>query len=278
MPNLRIIYDNAADAGRPTTLAASTTAGTLAAANMQSDRKSMVHRSTGTSVSYTLTWANGESIGGVALPASNLSAEATIRVRLYSDTAGTALLADSGVLFACAGLNVEAWDWEGILNGNAFPFGALAKSAVWFANNWFAKCCVIDLADPTNPAGYIDNSRLVIGPTWSPIRNAKYGVQVLPFDRSDARRNDADDDIVDRRQQHDKLRLDLQYVPEADRAKLMQIIRNVGTSRKFFLSLTPGDASPVAEQDGMFYGRRANNPVTFDMPLAFSTTLDLEGW
>lgn len=277
MPNLRIIHDNAAD--RADTLVASTTAGALAAANMQTDRKSEVHRSTGTSVSYTATWAGGVSIGGVALPATNLSAEATIRVRLYDDVPGTVLLADSGVQYACPGLNMDLWDWEGILNANAFAYGGASKSAVWFANNWFAKCCVIDLADPTNPAGYIDSARLVIGPWWSPRWNAKYGLQVTDVDRSTVKRNDADDAIGERRQHHDAMKFDLQWMPEADRARVRQIFANVGTSRNFFLSSTPNDVSPVAEQDGMIFCHRASNTgLTNDFSLAFSTQFDLEGW
>ena len=63
MPNLRLIHDNAAD--RATSLAASTTSGALVAAYMQNDFKGQVHRSTGTSVSYTLTWTAGETVGGV---------------------------------------------------------------------------------------------------------------------------------------------------------------------------------------------------------------------
>ena len=56
MSNLRLIYDNATD--RATSISASTTSGALVAANLQNDFKGQVHRSTGTSVSYTLTWTN----------------------------------------------------------------------------------------------------------------------------------------------------------------------------------------------------------------------------
>ena len=67
MPNLRLIHDNAAD--RATSIAASTTSGALVAAYLQNDFKGQVHRSTGTSVTYTLTWTAGETVGAVALVA-----------------------------------------------------------------------------------------------------------------------------------------------------------------------------------------------------------------
>ena len=81
MSNLRIIHANYAD--QATTLTASTTSGSLAASYMQTDLKGQAHRSTGTSVTYTLTWTNGVTLGAVALPATNLTAAATLRVRLY---------------------------------------------------------------------------------------------------------------------------------------------------------------------------------------------------
>ena len=145
MPNLRLIHDNAAD--RATSLAASTTAGALVAAYLQNDFKGQAHRSTGTSMSYTLTWTAGETVGAVALPATNLSASATIRVRLYSDTGGTTLIADSGTVNACPGLNLGLWNWSLPINGNAFAFGGASKSAVWFSAHYFARRCVIDLVD-----------------------------------------------------------------------------------------------------------------------------------
>lgn len=276
MPNLRLIHDNAAD--RATSLAASTTSGALVAAYLQNDFKGQVHRSTGTSVSYTLTWTNGETVGGVALPATNLSASATIRVRLYSDTGGTTLIADSGTVNACPGLNLGLWNWALPLNGNAFAFGGASKSAVWFSAHYFARRCVIDLVDTGNTAGYIDNARLVVGAYWEPAYNARYGAQVSVVDRTSNSRNDAGDNLADRGTQHDTLSLSLEWLGETDRARLMQIMRNAGTARNVFVSLLPGWVDPVAEQDHMIYGKRANAGVSFDHYALFSNKIDIEGW
>lgn len=276
MPNLRLIYDNAAD--RATSLAASTTAGALVAAYLQNDFKGQAHRSTGTSVTYTLTWTAGETVGAVALPATNLSASATIRVRLYSDTGGTTLIADSGTVYACPGLNLGLWNWALPLNGNAFAYGGASKSAVWFSSHYFARRCVIDLADTGNPAGYIDNARLVVGAYWEPAYNASYGAQVSVVDRTTNSRNDAGDNLADRGTQHDTLSLSLEWLGETDRARLMQIMRNAGTARNVFVSLLPGWVDAVAEQDHMIYGKRANAGVSFDHYALFSNKIDIEGW
>ena len=276
MPNLRVIHDNSAD--RATSLAASTTSGALVAANLQNDFKGQVHRSTSTSVTYTLTWTAGETVGGVALPATNLSASATIRVRLYSDTGGTTQIADSGTVYACPGLNLGLLNWSLPLNGNAFAFGGASKSAVWFSSHYFARRCVIDLVDTGNPAGYIDNARLVVGSYWEPAINAGYGVEANVVDRTSNRRNDAGDNLSDLGTKHDTLSLKLGNVGETDRARLMQIMRNAGAARNVFVSLLPGWADPVAEQDHMIYGKRANAGVSFDHYALFSNKIDIEGW
>jgi hypothetical protein len=276
MPNLRIIYDNAAD--RATSIAADSTSGSLVASNMQTDLKGQVHRSTATSVKYTLTWTNGESIGGAALPAVNLTASATIQVKAYSDTAGITLIGDTGVVNACPGADLGSWDWSMPLNANAFAFGGAAKTAVWFDSQLFVKRLEIYLVDTSNAAGYIDCARIVAGPYWEPSVQADYGVTPQTVDTTDSRRNDAGDLIPDAGTLHDHLELDLKMMDETDRAGLMRIMRSVGTRGNIFLSVLPGNGLSVQEQDHMIYGKRQNAGVPFDFYNSFSNKLVVEGW
>lgn len=275
MPNLRIIYDNAADRA---TAYASTTSGSLSASLMQNDLKGQAHRSTGTAVTYTLTWETAQTVGGVGLPATNLSSMSTIRARLYSDTAGTALLADTGVKYACPGLNLSMWDWTLPLNCNAFAFGGASKTAIWFDQHYAAKCCVIDLVDTVNSAGYIDCSRLVVGGFWEPLYNAEYGAQSGEVDTTEVKRNDAGDSLPDIGTRHDVMTFSLAMMPESDRARLRMLFRNVGTGRNLLISLLPGDASAIAEQDHILYGKRPNSTIGFTSYNAFSNAMQLEGW
>lgn len=83
MPNLRIVSDNAI--ARAASLVASSTAGSLVAANLAIDRKSSVHRATSTSVIYTAAWDAAERIGCVALPFCNLSPTAQWRIRAHAE-------------------------------------------------------------------------------------------------------------------------------------------------------------------------------------------------
>lgn len=276
MSNLRIIHRN--DADQATSLSASTTSGSLSAELMQTDRKGEAHRSTGTSVTYTLTWTGGVTLGGVALPATNLSSGATMRVRLYDATSAGTLLLDTGTNIACPGLTAGPWTWTATFNAAAFAYGYLSKAIAWFANTAGVKRAVIDLVDTGNPAGYIDCARLVAGPWWSPTWNAEYsGLSTTLVDNSENTRNDAGDLPSDRAPVHQELTLSLPILSEAERSQLMQIMRANGVWRPIFLSLMPAVAT-AAEQDFMVYGKRKNSP--FDLPgfARYSHSMTIESW
>lgn len=276
MPNMRLIYDNVASSA---TLTTSSTAGLLVASNMLTDVKSAVHRSTGTSVSYTLTWAANQVVGGVALPATNLTATATIRVQLYSDTAGTVQIADSGTVSACPSSQLGLFGWGSSINANAFAHGGASKVAVWFSTQLStARRCVITLTDTSNPAGYIDCARLVLGPYWEAPYNPKYGAAAGTQDLTKVDRSEGGDQLTVRGPQYQTMSLDLALLPEAKRAELAKIIRSVGSHTNVFLSLLPGSATASAEQDHMIYGKRSSSPFTFDFFNAFSTKIEIEGW
>lgn len=274
MQNLKIIFDNVADSA---TVTASSTSASLVASNMQSDIKSKVHRSTGLSVTYTLTWTKDVSIGGVALPATNLSGDSTVRIRLYN--AANAVIADSATVPAAPGLNLGLWNWSQPINANTFAYGGVAKVSHFFENHYQARKCVIDLVDTAaNLAGYIDCSRLVVGAYWSPSINADWGASVSIVDTSTTERSEAGDLISDRGILHDRLTFDLGALKEVDRANLMLLIRKSGTARNIFINLLPGDESSIAEQDFMIYGKRANSNVRYDFVNRFSSSFEVEGW
>lgn len=278
MPNLRIIYDNAAD--RATSLTASTTAGGLVASNMQTNIKGKPHRSTGLTVTYTLTWTAGEVIGGVGLPATNLSGDATIRVQLYSDTGCTTQIADSGTQPACTGADLDLWDWAQPLNANAFSFGGASKTAIWFADQLTAYGCKITLVDTvSNTAGYIDCSRITCGKYWEPSTHVQNGsLNIEQADLSTRERNDAGDLIASRSIQHDKLRFDLAYLQEADRQAIMRIARKAGTSNNILVSVFNDTPNSVLAQDSTIYGKVVNFATTQQLYGFYSTPLEIEGW
>ncbi len=276
MSNLRILWDNAAD--RATSLLADSTAGSLVAANMQNDLKGKVHRSAGTSVTYTLTWTNGESIGAVVLPCSNLSGDATVRVRGYDATVGGTLLVDGGTVAAAPGLNLGMWNWSQPINANAFSYGGVSKTQVWLGTHYPIKRLVIDLVDTGNDAGYIDCARIVAGAYFEATYNPSYGAAVDYVDTSENSRNDAGDLRSDLGTRHDTLTFDLDYMPEVDRAEMLRIVRAVGVSRNVVISVLPDDVDPTLSQDFCIFGKLSNSAVVARMPNIYSKRFDVEGW
>lgn len=276
MPILRLLHRN--DADQATSLSASTTAGSLVAAYMQTDRKGEAHRSTGTSVTYTLTWTGGVTLGAVALPATNLTAAATMRVRLYSNTACTTLLQDSGTNTACPGLSAAPWTWTRTFNASAFAYGYASKAVRFFETQQAGvKGLKIDLADATNPAGYIDCARIVAGPWWSPERGAETGFTTQLVDDTTNTRTDAGDQASERGPMRTELALQLPRLPEADRATLMQLIRANGIWRPVFLSLYPL-AGTAAEQDHMVFGKRKSSPIKHSFFAHYAHPIEIESW
>jgi hypothetical protein len=106
MPNLRIIYDNAADRAA---LTASTTAGSLGVANLQNNRKGRPWRATGTTARLGATWGAPERIGGVFLPFCNLSPTATMRVRASNE-----LAVQNQLTFSDHFMNPAFWQISGL--------------------------------------------------------------------------------------------------------------------------------------------------------------------
>lgn len=271
MPNLRIIFDNKADSAT-----VSVSNGTNAA-NMQNDYKGKIHRSSGTTVSYTLTWASQITLGGVALPATNLTSDATIRVRAYITGAPDTLVTDSSVIYACPGQTLELWNWSQPLNANAFFYGGASKTAVWFNSPVACDKVVIDLVDTNNPAGYIDCARLVVGNYWEPKFNMSNGAQVTINDISETVRNDTGDLLADRGIIHDMISFDFSLLLDEDRLALTQLLRKIGTSRNFLMSTIP-DNNSILEQTYMIYGKRTNSSINMELYGIYSHSMEIEGW
>ncbi|MGF7130528.1 hypothetical protein P3T40_002003 [Paraburkholderia sp. EB58] len=252
MPNLRVVHDNAADRG---TLAASSTAGALAAANLRTQMKAQVWRATGTSATLTLTWALPEQIACVVLPFCNLTSTATMRVRGYTLAADVDPAFDTGVRPACpySALDLFGWGTQP-LGCNAFAFGGGTYAVAWFENAAVERL-VIDIADPDNSTGYVEASRLVAGPYWSPQKNVDWSPKLTVEDSTTNTRNDAGDLITDRGTRYRTLAVSLSWLPPADRDQLMAILRGSGFAQPVFVSLFPESDDPMQEQLYQIWGK-----------------------
>lgn len=276
MANVRVVYNNVLAANA--TLTASTTAGSLAVTNLLTDLKSDVWRSTSTSATLTVTWTALQSLAFVGLPFCNLTPTATVRVRLYSDTAGTALVLDTGAVLA-AQQEMTGYTDVGMpsFGVNNFGYGGGNYAALWFtATN--ARRLVVDIVDSSNASGYVEAARLVCGNYWSPTYNPPYeSVRLSMGELSKHERSDAGNLHTDRGPIYKTLTFNLQYMPEADRDFFWRITRGNGMSRPIFVSLSPEASNVKEEKMFQVYGKLSRqSELQYQFASQFAGQLQLE--
>ena len=274
MPNLRIVSDNAADRGT-TTVSASV--GNFVAANLKNDIKSAVWRVTGTTGTISTSWTTAETVSCVVLPFCNLTPTATIRVRGYSDTAGTVQVIDSTALLACPAAAIALRGFTALAAQSAYAYGGGAYARVYITPTSVKKI-VIDLVDTANTAGYIEVSRLVAGAYWSPTYNADWGAGATAVDTGKNVRTDGGDLISDRGTRNTKLTLNLSSMPAADRTSLLKILVANGISNPLFISVFPANADLELERDSQVYGKLSTvAAMTLPMFNSYAIPLEIEG-
>lgn len=271
MPNLRVIHQNLADTA---TITANTTAGNYVASNMQTELKSQFHRTTGTTATYTLTWTTDQTVSAVVLPCTNLTASATIQVELQNSVNGQ--IAIQTPTTAASSTQIGQFTAP---TGNLFAYGAVTKTAHWFTQAYTnVRKVIITLVDASNPAGFIDCSRIICGHYWSPTYNAsREGLVLTVSDTSTTTRNDAGDLISEQGFVYDQLQLNLGVLTDADRDTLLGITRRRGISQNILVSVFP-DNRTASELAYLVYGKRSNSSINYILPGFTSTSLEITGW
>jgi hypothetical protein len=270
---IRILYDNVAD--RVSSLTANTTAGTLAAANLQTDRKGEVHRTTGTTAVYTLVWTAAQTLNMAALAFTNLTAAATIKAQVYTLDTDPSPVLDTGAQLAC---NYAPYvPLGGSLGVNNFPYGAFVYARSYFASTP-GKKLVITVSDAGNAAGYIECARLIAGAYWTPTKYAVgYGHDLAPKSNTQSARNEAGDLRAERRPVGRSVKLDLTRITvAADRSRIYQILRGNGMAIPVFLSLFPEDADAALENEHQVWGRLSDSAISHPSYGLYSAPLEIE--
>lgn len=275
MANARIIYANAADLGTPT--ASSQASASMAPANLLTDRKSEVWRSTGTTEWFEIAFTADQTIAGVVLPWTNLTATATMRVRLYD--VSNAVLLDTGTNLAVPGGSPALWGWTPArLNSNAFGYGGGAYARAWFTSTGAVRKIRVDLVDTSSAQGYIEIGRAVAGPRWDLAKNPDYDLQQSTVDTSKHYRADDGSLGTDPGTTHRKQVIPLSIWANSERDTFWSIVETCGKVRPVLFSLMPDETSDAkGEQKGMIYGKFMDTPATrYPAYRQYSSTMDIE--
>ena len=263
--NVRIMYDNLADAA---TLTASSTSGGYVINNVKLDNKSAVWRTTGSTGSLTGVLPATSSVSCVIVPYCNLPVGSSIRIRLYSDTARLTQVYDSGII-------TNRLFLHGNTASNAYSYGGGSCLALYF--NAVATCRSFTL-DFVNSAGtFVEVSRVLLGSYWSPKFNTDFGLSVELNDATTEFRTESGDLINDAAPKYKLLNFSLNFMDAADRDTLFAIIRRKGRQGSVYLSIFPEDTDKEKEGIYQVYGRFAQNlAITHPMYTIYSTSIGIQ--
>lgn len=256
---MRVISDNAADRA---VITAVTAAGGLVPANLQNDYKTVVCRSTTTTLVLTLTWTVAESIQAVVLPLIAMTAAGTIQVQGYTNAADTTAVSNYAAAVACPNAALPLWNWGALPPGaNAFSYGGGNVARAWLPAPVLVKKLVITLVDTGNSAGYIEAARLVCGRYWEPTKQVDYGAGATPIDRSVISVNDAGDSVAELGTMSKKISFSLSKMIDAEADALWNILSGNGVARPAYVTLFPGHANPATERRFQLWGRLVTTPM-----------------
>ncbi|MFA7241087.1 MAG: hypothetical protein WC091_13340 [Sulfuricellaceae bacterium] len=233
MHNLRLIPINCADAA-----ILSATSAVLPVENLQAAGRTNVWRAAGTSAVLSVSFPAPATIDSVAVMTSNLTPDAFWRIRFLGDVGQT--LYDSTSILACPPKDISEVDWGyEPLGVNAFAFGVAAQSIHWLPNRFVASAVQIEIDNPTNPAGYIEASRLIIGAGWSPEANISLGCIFFWEERGLQKR--AGDGFLrsEAGAKFRKIGFGLEWLSEGDRKFFAEMAFRLGTSKDFLVSVYP---------------------------------------
>jgi hypothetical protein len=273
MANLRILYNNVADSA---TITASTTASGFAASNVQNAQKTSVHRSTGGSVVYTLTWTTAQAINGIALPATNLKGNDTILVQLYTESTDVTAVASVASTTACLGRSVLLQSGATSTDYTQFSFGGATKTSVWFSTTYNVKKVLISL---TSIAGsQIDCARIVCGEYWEPGRQVDKGIELGFTDQSEVITTRSGNTYVDRKPIVETMNFQLQYLSDADRTTFMKIMRAWGVGGLIYICVFPDNTNPELTQAYSIYGRNQTNTLQYQVYNFYGSSPQITSW
>ena len=269
--NLRVIYQNIADTA---TITASSTAGGTSTSSLKKDAKSLIWRATGTTATLTVAFGGTKTLRGIILPFTNLTSTATITATVVGGSGYS-----TGEVLACPYQQTDSWDSSYLpVGANSYSYGGGTYARVWFPAPETCTGVTIIITNTSNPAGYIEASRLVLGDYWSPTFNTSFGISSSPKDLSTNERTDSGDLVTTRGVRYNSMRFDLTWLDPTDRAIFTKILKTNGISKPLLISLFP-DASEDynKEQTYQIYGKLSQlSDISHPMFGIYSSSIDIE--
>lgn len=271
MSSMIIVSQNMADIATITT---SGSPANLGPDNLKKDLRGLWCRLAGPSNTITLKWDKSVPIGAVVIVGSSLKPSSTFRVRVFGDVDGLNMKYDSGWSWAAPGTTFDNEDWTEYLNtnGNEFAYCIPPSSAHYLKEQLMGQSVTIELND--DDSTFIDISRLVVGPYFSPKINANYGqsnsiIDLTTHSRSASGGLRSEVGPISR-----VLSFSLDYVKEEDRGRVQKLMEKSSGS-SLWVSLCPGSVDKELERDKSIYGR-LSSPINMQWQTLFCHAADFQ--
>lgn len=219
---------------------------TLPEANLQRARRDAVARST-SAADQTLdaTWAAAVAVDAFCVWGHNLTADGTVRARLYtSDNWTGSPVYDSGAVAALPAKPLGELSWGIDPLGTAWAMaGSTPHTVRWLDAVYVIRSARFDLSDSGNPDGYLEAQRLYIGRAFTPTVNFDWGARLNYLDDSQFTRSERGSLFVAAGPRYRKLNATLSWLSNAEVLRLGEDIGAVGKAGDLLVSLYPDDAS-----------------------------------
>lgn len=240
MANLRIVAKNQVD--HPSCVLSCTATPTLPLDNLKNYQRGRIARIPANPAFEIKGTYGGDGIYAsmAALMRVNLEPAATWRFQGYSDAAWTNQVVDTTTLTAIDSATLGDLDWgvEPLGSGIFDPFYGQKWSLAWFARTLILSW-KITITDTTNSEGVVDISRVWVGDYFELAYNPSFGMRMGWKENSEQWETDGGGPHVDAAVPYRVLSFDLENIPEADRAKWMDLLRYCGMRRDVMVSVYP---------------------------------------
>lgn len=265
--NIRFLYDNAADRA---TITASTTSGTLVAANLKADERAAVWRSTAnTTQTLLLEWTAAENISAVCMAWTNLTALATVQIKGFTtpaDYPASPIFTETFSPDSALALGEFVFGVDPLVESGAARARISSQMQCWLSATFSVRKLLITIADTTNILAYIEASRLIAGAKISPVRNmGQSGFNFGWVEQMAPQRAESRDLRVDSLGRYRKLELNLNQLEATSRNAVLGMVAN-GLGRGVWVSGMPEDAEASNRQLYGFYGALVKD-TNFSYPL-----------
>lgn len=263
---LRIIPVNFFDQVAEADLTFTSEVAGLPAANLQSNVRDRVWRSTSDAVQVIAGNWDGEErpINAWGIWPGKL-AGSTTKLILYSDVASTVPIFDSTDLPFPA-LSTSGWGDYGF-GGEPWSAGAqtLAPRLDYLSQTYNAKSFTLGLGDVSLPQAYFEASRIWLGQYVDAPHAPRYGLSLGWKSESELRRSIGGTLRRLARPRFRVMNLDVEINTEADRYAWMDLLAASDPGNEIIVSAFPGDGTTRQERDHTIMGSlEVLNPIVFE--------------